>query len=99
MQTAFADYDAICDEQDDPEFGKTLFLQKLQAPYYFLRNVPVRYKSCGGLTVSDRMEVLDGDGNPIPRLYAAGCTAGTEDIVPAAGSGLLLGTILAEDVA
>ena len=61
--------------------------------------MPVRYKSCGGLTVSDRMEVLDGDGNPIPRLYAAGCTAGTEDIVPAAGSGLLLGTVLAEDLA
>ncbi len=51
----------------------------------------MRYKSLGGLTVSDRMEVLDADGNPIPGLYAAGCTAGTEDIVPAAGSGLLLG--------
>ena len=45
------------------------------------------------------MEVLDADGNPIPGLYAAGCTAGTEDIVPAAGSGLLLGTTLAEDLA
>ena len=99
VQAAFDDYNGICDKQEDPEFGKTLFLQKLEPPYYFLRNVPVRYKSCGGLTVSDRMEVLDGDGNPIPRLYAAGCTAGTEDIVPAAGSGLLLGTVLAEDLA
>ena len=42
---------------------------------------------------------FDADGNPIPGLYAAGCTAGTEDIVPAAGSGLLLGTTLAEDLA
>ena len=99
VQAAFDNWDTICDNQEDPEFGKTLFLQKLVPPYYFLRNVPVRYKSCGGLAVSDRMEVLDGDGNPIPNLYAAGCTAGTEDIVPAAGSGLLLGTVLAEDVA
>ncbi|NTU88729.1 MAG: FAD-binding protein, partial [Actinobacteria bacterium] len=98
VQTAFADWDTICDNQADPEFGKTLFLQKLVPPYYFLRNAPVRYKSCGGLTVSDRMEVLDGAGNPIPNLYAAGCTAGTEDIIPAAGSGLLLGSVLAEEL-
>ncbi|MEG0759214.1 MAG: FAD-binding protein, partial [Raoultibacter sp.] len=92
-------WDSICDNQADPAFGKTLFLQKLVPPFYFIRNVPVRYKSCGGLTVSNRMEVLDEGGNPIPHLYAAGCTAGTEDIVPAAGSGLLLGSVLAEDLA
>lgn len=45
------------------------------------------------------MEVLDGDGNPIPHLYTAGCTAGTKDIVPAAGSGLLPGSVLAEGMA
>ena len=99
VKAAFENWDTICDNQEDPEFGKTLFLQKLEPPYYFIRNYPVRYKSLGGLTVSDRMEVLDADGNPIPGLYAAGCTAGTEDIVPAAGSGLLLGTTLAEDLA
>ncbi|HIY84777.1 MAG TPA: FAD-binding protein [Candidatus Rubneribacter avistercoris] len=99
VQAAFDDWNAICDNQADPEFGKTLFLQKLEPPYYFIRNVPVRYKSCGGLAVSDRMEVLDANGDPIPHLYAAGCTAGTEDIVPAAGSGLLCGSVLAEDLA
>lgn len=99
VQAAFANWDEICDNQVDPDFKKTLFLQKLVPPYYFIRNVPVRYKSCGGLTVSDRMEVTDASGNPIPRLYAAGCTAGTEDIVPAAGSGLLLGSVLVEDLA
>lgn len=99
VQAALANWDAICDNQEDPDFGKTLFLQKLQPPYYFLRNYPVRYKSCGGLAVSDRMEVLDEGGNPIPSLYACGCTAGTEDIVPAAGSGMLVSTTLAEDYA
>lgn len=99
VQAAFTDWDSICDNQSDPAFGKTLFLQKLVPPYYFIRNTPVRYKSCGGLAVSDRMEVLDESGSPIPNLYAAGCTAGTEDIVPAAGSGLLLGSVLAEALA
>lgn len=74
VKAAFENWDTICDNQEDPEFGKTLFLQKLEPPYYFIRNYPVRYKSLGGLTVSDRMEVLDADGNPIPGLYAAGCT-------------------------
>ncbi len=66
VKAAFDNWNTICDNQEDPEFGKTLFLQKLEPPYYFIRNYPVRYKSCGGLAVSDRMEVLDADGNPIP---------------------------------
>lgn len=99
LQAALDNYDIICDNQLDPDFEKTLFLEKLELPYYFIRNVPVRYKSCGGLLVSDRMEVLDENGNPIPRLYAAGCTAGTEDIVPAAASGLVLGKTLINDLA
>ena len=99
LQETFAQWKTICENQEDPDFGKTLFLQELQPPYYFLRNYPVRYKSLGGLKVSDRMEVLDAEGNPIPNLYACGCTAGTEDITPAAGSGMLLATTLVEDYA
>lgn len=99
LKETFEQWKTICDNQEDPDFNKTLFLQELKPPYYFLRNYPVRYKSLGGLTVSDRMEVLDSDGSPIPNLYACGCTAGTEDITPAAGSGMLLGTTLAADYA
>lgn len=97
VQNLFDEWHTICENQEDPEFGKTLFLQELQPPFYFLRNYPVRYKSLGGLTVSDRMEVLYEDGTPIPNLYACGCTAGTEDITPAAGSGMLLSQTLVED--
>lgn len=99
VQAAFDNYNAICDAGEDPDFGRTLFLQKLEAPYYYLQNVPVRYKSVGGLNVSSRYEVLDADGNPIPGLYACGCTAGTTDIVPAAGSGMIVGQTVAEDLA
>ena len=99
LQETFAQWKEICEKQEDPEFGKTLFLQELEPPYYFLRNYPVRYKSLGGLTVDDNMRVLDADGNPIANLYACGCTAGTEDIVPAAASGMILSETLAADYA
>ncbi len=99
VQAAFDNYNQICDNGEDPDFGRALFLQKLEAPYYYLLNTPVRYKSSGGLNVSDRYEVLNADGNPIPGLYACGCTAGTTDIVPAAGSGMIVGQTVAEDLA
>ena len=98
LQAAFDDWKAICEGAEDP-FGRKLFLQELQPPYYWIRNVPVRYKSCGGLNVSIRFEVLDAEGNPIPHLYACGCTACTEDIVPAAASGMIVGTNIVEDLA
>ena len=99
VQAAFDNYNTICDNGEDPDFGRTLFLQKLEAPYYYLLNTPVRYKSTGGLKVTSRFEVVDADGTPIPGLYACGCTAGTSDIVPAAGSGMLVGQTVAEDLA
>lgn len=99
LQAAFDNYNQICDNGEDPDFGRALFLQKLEPPYFYLLNVPVRYKSVGGLNVSSRYEVLDADGNPIPGLYACGCTAGTTDIVPAAGSGMIVGQAVAEDLA
>ena len=39
VKAAFENWDTICDNQEDPEFGKTLFLQKLEPPYYFIRNL------------------------------------------------------------
>lgn len=99
LQAAFDNWNTICENGEDPDFGRTLFLQPLEPPFYYLLNVPVRYKSKGGLAVSSRFEVVDAEGNPIPGLYSCGCNAGTEDIVPAAGSGMLVGTSVAEDLA
>lgn len=99
LQAAFDNYDQICDNGEDPDFGRTLFLQKLEPPYYYLLNVPVRYKSVGGLDVDEGYAVVDADGNRIAGLYACGCTAGTTDIVPAAGSGMIVGTTVASDLA
>lgn len=99
LQAAFDNWNEICEKGEDPDFGRTLFLKPLEPPFYYLLNVPVRYKSVGGLNVSARYEVLDADKAPIPGLYACGCTAGTTDIVPAAGSGMIVGASVAEDLA
>lgn len=99
LQAAFDNWNTICENGEDPDFGRTLFLQPFEPPFYYLLNVPVRYKSKGGLAVSSRFEVVDAEGSPIPGLYSCGCNAGTEDIVPAAGSGMLVGTSVAEDLA
>lgn len=98
LQAALDNWARICDQGEDPDFGRTLFLQPLEPPFYYLLNVPVRYKSVGGLDVSERYEVVDADGSPIPGLYACGCNAGTTDIVPAAGSGMIVGATVAEDL-
>ncbi len=99
VQAAFDSWAEICKNGEDPDFQRTLFLQELQPPFYYLLNVPVRYKSVGGLNVSDRYEVLDADGAPIANLYSAGCCAGTTDIVPAGASGMIAGSSVAEDYA
>lgn len=42
------------------------------APYYALKVVPALAKAFGGIDVDLNGRVLDGDGGPIPGLYAAG---------------------------
>jgi fumarate reductase flavoprotein subunit len=91
LQSAFDDYNAICEKGVDSDFGRTLFLEKLQPPYYAYLNRPVRYKTSGGLWIDENSRVLDESGSPVSGLFAAGCTGGTTDIIVAAGSGLLAG--------
>lgn len=99
LQATFDEWASICNGEAEDPFGRTLFLQELQPPFYFIRNVPVRYKSLGGLNVDLEYHVLDADENPIPNLYACGCAAGTEDICPAAASGMIVGTTVVNDLA
>lgn len=96
LQAAFDNYNQICDDQNDPDFGRALFLEKLEPPYYALQVYPVRYKTHGGLKVSKNDEVLDESDTPIPGLFAAGSAAGTVHILPAGGSGVVAGQAAAD---
>lgn len=91
IQAAFDEYAQICAAGVDNEFGRTMFLENLEPPYYALQVFPVRYKTHGGLKVSAAHEVLDASNAPIPGLYASGIVAGTVHILPAGGSGWVAG--------
>ena len=63
----------------DFEFGKPILknAQQIQTPpYYAMRLWPKVHFTMGGVGINERARVLDRDGNPIPKLYAAGEVTG-----------------------
>ncbi len=89
----------------DP-FGRDRFGGRLEPPLHAIRVTGARLRTLGGLAVDGAARVLDGEGRPIPGLYAAGGTAaglageGTEGILDgtAALAALGLGRLAALDV-
>mmetsp|Transcript_10910 Transcript_10910/g.33183 ORF Transcript_10910/g.33183 Transcript_10910/m.33183 type:complete len:177 (-) Transcript_10910:167-697(-) len=47
-----------------------------EPPFYAVRLWPKVHHTMGGLHINERAQVMDIDGDPIPRLYAAGEIAG-----------------------
>ncbi|MBT8226531.1 MAG: FAD-dependent oxidoreductase [Dactylosporangium sp.] len=71
-----AEYNAACRATDDLFFKPHRFLRPVEGPtFYVARHFPAGYGSLGGVSVNDRLEVLDRRGLPIPGLYAAGTDA------------------------
>lgn len=61
----------------DTHLGKKEGLEPLETgPYYAHRVLSWNLGSCGGLKVNTACQVIDVNGNPIPRLFAAGMAAG-----------------------
>jgi hypothetical protein len=50
------------------------------APFYAMRSYPMANKSAGGISIDLGARALDGEGNPVPRLYAAGEVTGSAGI-------------------
>lgn len=65
------------DSEQDPLFGRLVGLAPLQtAPYYATRVVSANLGTMGGLRIDTKTRVIDLQGQPIKRLYAAGMVAG-----------------------
>jgi urocanate reductase len=63
--------------QSDPDFGRyTDWGPIAQPPFYAARATPNIMGTGGGIKINADMQVIDVEGNPIPRLYAGGMTAG-----------------------
>lgn len=60
----------------DP-FGRTLFADKIDtAPFYAGARVPTVHHTMGGVEINESAQVIDGNGQVIKGLYAAGEVAG-----------------------
>jgi succinate dehydrogenase/fumarate reductase flavoprotein subunit len=66
-------------------------------PFYGYRYGPGSFGTNGGLRINENAQVLNVDGNPIPRLYAVGNTSGSVmgAAYPGGGSCLGSGSVMA----
>ncbi len=74
LQDTIATYNSYCDQGVDPEFHRPpRHMKPLGVPPFFgVKLWPGGPNTQGGPRRNARAQVLDGDGLPIPRLYAAG---------------------------
>lgn len=86
-------YNDMCDRGVDEDFGKAAKHMRpiKQGPFYALECQVGSFGTCGGLWVTNKMECVDADRNPIPGLYAGGNDASglmgdTYDVNVAVGS-------------
>lgn len=66
-------WNGYCEAQDDLEFGRTLMLAPIDtAPYYAVQLSPSMLNTQGGPRRNEKAQIVQPNGNPIPRLYSAG---------------------------
>jgi 3-oxo-5alpha-steroid 4-dehydrogenase len=81
LQNTIAVYNDYANKREDPLFRKAAaYLRPLEKPPFSAVKASVgeglfAFFTLGGLHVSPRSEVLDKQGDPIPKLYAAGRAA------------------------
>ena len=74
LEDTIARYNDYCKAGEDSDFGRPKELLKAieGPPYYALQLWPSLINTQGGPRRDKEARVLDPDGKPIPRLYAAG---------------------------
>ncbi len=79
LAATVAAYNAYCEAGEDPDFGRPAQSGDAEnlvpldtPPYYALRLMPSLYNTLGGPRKNGRAQILDVDGNVIPRLYSVG---------------------------
>lgn len=75
----------------DEEFGRPMRAMTIDTPPFFYgREIFALHYSCGGIAITARAEVIDGEERPVPGLYAAGeTTGGVHGKVRVGGCGLV----------
>jgi succinate dehydrogenase/fumarate reductase flavoprotein subunit len=71
-----ARYNAYCEAGRDLEFGKPAeFLKPITTPPFYANPLIYSWMTSGGMEIDIQGRVLDVQGRPIPKLYAAGLCA------------------------
>jgi urocanate reductase len=77
LQTTIDNYNKYAKDGKDLEFNKRGELVAFgEGPYYIMKSIPAVHHTMGGLTINPKAQLLDGDKNPIPNVYAAGEVTG-----------------------
>ena len=97
LEGTFARFDAAIEAGKDEDFGRTSFLQKLNPPYYAIKQMPVRYKTRGGVRTDEDGRVLGSLDAAISGIYCCGASAaiGMAGIAASGASGMLVGEAVA----
>ena len=72
LQASIDRWNELCEQGEDTDFGRANLAPILTPPYYALNLYPGICNTIGGARRNGKAQVLDPDGNPIPRLYSAG---------------------------
>lgn len=74
LKAAVEKYNASCEAKEDKEFGRSArqLAPIKTAPFYAVPLYPGLVCTEGGPAINQKFQVVDPDGNPIPRLYTAG---------------------------
>lgn len=105
LESTVAKFNAGCESGADTEFGRnpTTMAPIATGPFYALPMVPMLISTHGGPEHDEESRVLDLDGQPIPRLYAAGEVSSVVGWLYEAGSGhaegIVFGRIAGENAA
>ena len=69
-------YNGYCEHGYDADFNKPRkYLRPCaEGPFYGIRHRAIAVDTCGPIRVTEKMEVIDQNWDPIPGLYAAGST-------------------------
>lgn len=77
LEATVAEFNKMVEAKKDPKFGRKLFDRPIvKPPFYATPRAPSIHHTMGGLQISTNAQVLDKNGKPIPRLYAAGEVTG-----------------------
>ena len=72
LKAAIDRWNELCDKGVDEDFGRSGLAKIETPPFYALPLYPGICNTIGGARRNGKAQVLNPDGNPIPRLYSAG---------------------------